>query len=321
MKAVRLKGIGQVTVEELSPPDLPAGWARINVHSAGICGSDLHNFKTGKWIAHLPVTPGHELFGVISEINGESDRFQLGMRVVGDSRVYCGHCAFCSSGAMNLCESLGFVGEVFDGGFAEQVALPLSRMLAVPDAIPDEIAVLSEPLGVALRVVNQLNPVEGDAVCVTGGGTIGGLTALLLHRLKKCQVALIEPNAQRYQLIASVVPLATLEKYALGVEASGFPAALSQLIAGITSGGRIAMVGIFHHTDGIDLNALVEREITLVGCSVFQHEQQAALDIMALLADDLTRLIAPRVQLDDVPETYQALIAGKSAFLKTVIKI
>lgn len=321
MKAIRLKSIGQVTVDELSPPDLPAGWARINVHSAGICGSDLHNFKTGKWIAHLPVTPGHELFGVISEINGESDRFQPGMRVVADSRVYCGHCAFCSSGAMNLCESLGFVGEVFDGGFAEQVALPLSSLLAVPDAIPDEIAVLSEPLGVALRVVNQLNPAEGDAVCVTGGGTIGGLTALLLHRLKKCQVQLIEPNAQRYKLIASVVPLSTPQKYALGVEASGFPAALSQLTAGITSGGRIAMVGIFHHTDGIDLNALVEREITLVGCSVFQHEQQAALDIMALLADDLTRLIAPPVQLDDVPETYQTLIAGKSAFLKTVIKL
>ncbi|WAH61717.1 alcohol dehydrogenase catalytic domain-containing protein (plasmid) [Pseudomonas silvicola] len=154
MKAIRLKSIGQVTVDELSPPCPPDG-ARINVHSAGICGSDLHNFKTGKWIAHLPVTPGHELFGVIrNQRRATALPARHARSRFPDSRVYCGHCAFCSSGAMNLCESLGFVGEVFDGGFAEQVALPLSSLLAVPDAIPDEIAVLSEPLGVALRVVN-----------------------------------------------------------------------------------------------------------------------------------------------------------------------
>lgn len=91
---------------------------------------------------------------------------------------------FCLAGENNLCEELGFVGEVFDGGFAEEVILPLQNLLIVPDSVPDDIAVLSEPLGVALRVINQLNPSAGDTVCVAGGGTIGGLTALLLSRLK-----------------------------------------------------------------------------------------------------------------------------------------
>lgn len=78
--------------------------------------------------------------------------------------------AFCLAGENNLCEKLGFVGEVFDGGFAEEVILPLQNLLIVPDSVPDDIAVLSEPLGVALRVINQLNPSAGDTVCVAGGG-------------------------------------------------------------------------------------------------------------------------------------------------------
>nr|WP_310618303.1 alcohol dehydrogenase catalytic domain-containing protein [Pantoea cypripedii] len=321
MKAVRLHGIEAVTVEQATLPDLPSGWARVKVHSAGICGSDLHNFKTGKWFASLPVTPGHELFGVISEINGEADPFRVGMRVVADSRVWCGECAFCLAGENNLCESLGFVGEVFDGGFAEETILPLQSLLAVPDDVPDDIAVLCEPLGVALRVVNQLNPAEGDSVCVAGGGTIGGLTALLLSRLRKCRVQLLEPNPQRYQLISSVVTLDPPGVYARAVEASGHPAALNALIGSIRSGGRIALVGIFHHTDGVDLNALVEREISLTGCSVFRHEQRAALQVMAALAEDLRKLVAPPISLDEVPDTYLSLLAGKSDYLKTVIKL
>lgn len=321
MKAVRLKGIEDIEVAQSAPPALQPGWIRVRVHSAGICGSDLHNFKTGKWLSTLPVTPGHELFGVITELAEESSEFRIGMRVVADSRVWCGECAFCLAGTENLCESLGFVGEVFDGGFAEEVALPAKNLLAVPDDVPDDIAVLSEPLGVALRVVNQLNPAQGETVCVAGGGTIGGLTALLLSRIKQCRVQLMEPNASRYRLIASTVPLCTAESYSLAVEASGSPVALSTLIGGISSGGRIALVGIFHRQEAVDLNALVEREITLTGCSVFNDEQRQALGMMGELAQDLRQLIAPPVAIEDVPEVYRQLLAGKSAFLKTVIAL
>ncbi|MEN3751710.1 alcohol dehydrogenase catalytic domain-containing protein [Mangrovibacter sp. SLW1] len=60
MKAVRLHGIGTLRVEQPDEPVTPDGWVRIRVVSAGICGSDLHNFQQGRWFAGLPVTPGHE---------------------------------------------------------------------------------------------------------------------------------------------------------------------------------------------------------------------------------------------------------------------
>ncbi|MBM7343061.1 zinc-dependent alcohol dehydrogenase [Pantoea coffeiphila] len=319
MKAVQLYGVGDLRVEEKSPAVLAAGQVRIQVRAAGICGSDIHNYRTGKWMAALPVTPGHELFGVVTEAADDTAGFAPGTRVVADSRVWCGTCPACLRGAHNLCTSLGFVGEVCDGGFAEQVVLPVSGLLRVPDEVADDIAVLSEPLGVALRVVNQLNPSPGSRVRVAGGGTIGGLVALLLHHTRQCRVQLSEPNAARRGRIAALIPLAEDGDYDFAVEATGIGSVLQQLVAGITSGGRVALVGIFHHDGELDFNQLVEREISLTGCSVFQSEQQAALELMADLADGLRTLIGPPVSLDDVPQAYEMLIKGKSSYLKTVV--
>ncbi|HEY8013979.1 MAG TPA: alcohol dehydrogenase catalytic domain-containing protein, partial [Dongiaceae bacterium] len=69
MRAVRLHGVGELRVEEVPPPGPPpAGYLRLKVAAAGICGSDLHNYRTGMWISHLPVTPGHEFAATVAEL-------------------------------------------------------------------------------------------------------------------------------------------------------------------------------------------------------------------------------------------------------------
>ncbi len=320
MKAVVLYAPGDLRVEQKPLTGGADGWVQLRVLQAGICGSDLHNFKTGKWLGDSAVTPGHEVFGVVTGHQGPATDFAVGSRVVADSRVWCGECDACRRQDFQLCEKLGFVGEVFDGGFAEHVWLPARNLLRVPDQVPDDIAVLSEPLGVALRVVNQLNPPEGSVVKIAGGGTIGGLVALLLYRLKGCSIQLAEPNIERYQRLAALIPLVTDRPFSYAVEATGIAAVLRQLSEQIIAGGKIALVGIFHHSEGLDINHWVEREITLVGCSVFRQEQQQALGLMAELAADLRQLVAPVITLDQVPAAYQMLLSGQSAYLKTVIQ-
>ena len=319
MKAVVLYAPGDLRVEQKIPQTPPAGWVQVKVLRAGICGSDLHNFRTGKWMTGQAVTPGHELFGVVTGQQG-TGAFDNGCRVVADSRVWCEECDACLRQDHQLCEKLGFVGEVFDGGFAEQVWLPERNLLTVPDEVPDDIAVLSEPLGVALRVVTQLNPPDGASVKVAGGGTIGGLVALLLHRLKGCQIQLAEPNTERYQRLAAVIPLQPAGRFSYAVEATGISAVLRQLSEQISAGGRIALVGIFHDSAGLDVNYWVEREISLVGCSVFRNEQREALGVMAGLTEELRQLTAPVIPLDEVPAAYQRLLTGQSGYLKTVIQ-
>ena len=133
MRAVRLHGVGELRVEEVaSPGPPPAGYLRLAVKAAGICGSDLHNYRTGQWISHLPVTPGHEFAATVAELGADVGGFNPGDLVVADSRANCGTCFHCLEGNGNLCLAMGYVGEVSDGGFAEETLLPADRVLRVP---------------------------------------------------------------------------------------------------------------------------------------------------------------------------------------------
>ncbi|RWE34791.1 MAG: dehydrogenase, partial [Mesorhizobium sp.] len=197
MKAARLYGPGDLRIEDVAAPGVPdAGWAKLRIDAAGICGSDLHNFRTGQWISRSPSTAGHELTGTVIALGEGVDTIAVGDRVVADSRFWCGDCAQCRAGKRHLCAALGFVGEICDGGFAEQALLP-ARLLHVIDAGLDErVAAMAEPLAVALHAVRRLPKTVGS-VLVVGCGPIGGLAALLLSRTFAGTVLVADRNQAR----------------------------------------------------------------------------------------------------------------------------
>ena len=334
MKAVRLHGPGDLRVEDIARPGDPdAGWVKLKVTAAGICGSDLHNFRTGQWISRSPSTAGHELTGEVTAVGEGVDTLAVGDRVVADSRFWCGDCAECRAGRRQHCSSLGFVGEVCDGGFAEEAVLP-ARLLHIVDAALDErVAAMAEPLAVALHAVRRL-PKAGRSILVTGCGPIGGLVALLLSRTFQGTILVTDRNPSRCALVARVtgaVPVA-LNREAIAaataytpllaaVEATGSIAALEQLLDVLDPGGAVAMVGIFHGRLDIDPNILVEREITLLGCHAFADELPDAIAMLGELTQPLIELIDREVGLDDVPAAYERLLAGRADGLKTIIRM
>ncbi|ARP64467.1 dehydrogenase [Mesorhizobium sp. WSM1497] len=334
MKAARLYGPGDLRVEDIATPGAPdAGWVKLRVDAAGICGSDLHNFRTGQWISRSPSTAGHELTGTVTATGAGVDAFAIGDRVVADSRFWCGDCAQCQAGRRHLCASLGFVGEVCDGGFAEQAVLP-ARLLHIIDAGLDErVAAMAEPLAVALHAVRRLPKTTGS-VLVVGCGPIGGLAALLLSRTFAGTVLIADRNQSRCARVARVtgarivdlsrdaVAAATANAPLLAaIEATGSVAALNQLLGVLDPGGTIAMVGIFHGRLDIDPNTLVEREIGLLGCHAFADELPEAVRMLGELSEPLLALIDQEIGLDDIPAAYERLLAGRSDGLKTIIRM
>ena len=279
MKAVRLYGPGDLRVEEIASPGAPdAGWVKLRVDAAGICGSDLHNFRTGQWISRSPSTAGHELTGTVVALGAGVDTVAVGDRVVADSRFWCGECAQCRAGRRHLCTSLGFVGEVCDGGFAEQAVLPARLLHVVDPALDERVAAMAEPLSVALHAVRRLPKTTGS-VLVVGCGPIGGLAALLLSRSFAGTVLVADRNQARSARVARVTgaTIVDLDRDAIAaatgntsllaaVEATGSIAAFTQLLGVLDAGSTVAMVGIFHGRLDIDPNLLVEREIALLGC-------------------------------------------------------
>lgn len=336
MKAVRLHKAGDLRVESVPAPGEPAeGWVRLAVTAAGICGSDLHNFRTGQWISRAPSIAGHELTGIVTAVHPSVAGFALGDAVVADSRFWCGQCAPCRAGRRHLCASLGFVGEACDGGFAEEIVLPARLLLPVGADIDPAVAAMAEPLAVALHTVGRLAPRPGQPVLVVGCGPIGGLAALVLAKRHDGPLLLADRNAARAERVAAVTGggIVALDpeaiRAALGeahpplaaIEATGNVAALGQLAAAMDAGGTLALVGIYHGELPLDPNALVEREIALVGCHAFADELPEAVALLDPLAGELARLIDREITLDEVPAAYQRLLAGEARGLKTIVRI
>ncbi len=320
MKAVRLHAKGDLRVEDVPAPVPPPGWAYLRVTRAGICGSDLHNFRTGQWITRAPSIAGHEFTGVVLE---DSGAFKSGDRVVADSRFWCGACAACRDGRHQLCVKLGFVGEACDGCFAEEIVLPEKLLWKIPDHLPDDIAATAEPFAVALHAVRRLNPKRGKPVLIAGCGPIGGFAAVILTHLGHGPLLLADRNSERAQLVADTtgatvaLPDARPE---FAIDATGSIASLRTLIDTVAPGGTIALVGISHGLLDLDPNILVERELSLIGCHAFHDEMADALALLEPCASAIRQLLAPEITLDDVPAAYALIAAGQIEGLKTLIR-
>ncbi|CAN5199785.1 zinc-binding dehydrogenase [soil metagenome] len=320
--------MGDLRVEEIATPGAPApGEIIVSVEAAGICGSDIHNFKTGMWISRVPSTPGHEFCGVVSAVGAGVSRLRAGDRVVADSRVYCGSCDMCRAGNRNLCRSIGYVGEVIDGGFAPWAKIGDELVYLLPDQATDPaVAAMTEPLSVALHARHRLAPLLHEPVLVTGAGPIGAMVAIVLAHYGFGPLLILDRNIARADLVArltgaTVIGLDRVTDFACGqaVETTGSAKVLDGIAAAMTPGGRIASVGIFHGSDGFDLNRIVEREIELVGCAAFRDEMPEALGLLAPLSPALKALASTPIPLAGVPAAYASHCAGNAASIKTII--
>ncbi|NML76631.1 alcohol dehydrogenase catalytic domain-containing protein [Rhizobium sp. S-51] len=335
MKAVRLHDAKDLRVEEVTAPaPPPPGFVNLDVRAAGICGSDLHNYRTGQWISRRPSTAGHEFCGRVTAVGEGVSDLAVGDVVSADSRMWCGTCPACTSGRSNVCEALGFVGEVCDGGFAEEVQLPARLVLRHDPALSPHIGAMAEPLAVALHAVRRLAVPVGEPVLVVGCGTIGGLSALLLSRLHDGPLLVADLNAEKAALVAGVtggavvgLDRAKIETALSGgrlrhaLDATGSIQAIARALDLLSGGGALALVGISHGKLDFDPNILVEREISLVGCHAFADELPEAVRLLGDLAPALQRFIEVLPALDDVPGAYERLLRGESRALKTIIEV
>lgn len=334
MRAVRLYGPLDLRVEDVdAPASPPPGFVNLKVRAAGICGSDLHNYKTGQWISRSPSIVGHEFCGSVIAIGEGVTGFKIGDPVVADSRVYCGSCPACRDGRANTCERLGFVGEACDGGFAEQVQLPARLLVHHAPSLPARIAAMAEPLAVALHAVRRFSPPAKEPVLVIGCGAIGALCALVIAHERKGPLLLADRNAERVDLVARVTGGIGVDmdsksiQHALSgrtlryaIDGTGNIEAIQAGLDLLSGGGALALVGIGHGRIALDPNMLVEREIALIGCHAFLNGLPEAVALLPKISTQLQEFWRPIATLDDVPGTYQQLIHGRSPKPKSIIE-
>jgi len=156
-------------------PSPGPGESRIRVRMAGICGTDLE-LARGYMTFHG--VPGHEFVG---EVVQTARRDLAGKRVVGEINAACGDCEWCGAGLGRHCPTrtvLGILGR--DGAFAEYLCLPDDNLIPVPDSIPDEIAVFTEPVAAAFEIFDQVSLTSNQTILVLGNGRLGAIVAMAL---------------------------------------------------------------------------------------------------------------------------------------------
>lgn len=286
MKTVRYYGIGDVRFEKTEEPVCRPGEVKIRVLYAGICGSDLHIYRKGMFIQNIPETMGHEFLGIVEELGDGVDKASLGDVVTANPMVPCGHCRSCRKGSFNTCESLGFIGEVRQGCFAEHLVMAQDTLIPILPAAkaggPEELKpfVLAEPLAVAVHVMRRAKFKTEDKLAVFGAGPIGCLVIALAKQLcgvRSVTAVDLSPERLAYAGEAGadvcLTDGARLEDdYTITVDCAGSAATVALAAQHIDTDGRLCIVSIFENAAGVDCNDIVNKQLQVIGCNVYTRE-------------------------------------------------
>jgi threonine dehydrogenase-like Zn-dependent dehydrogenase len=250
-------------------PEPAAGEAIVRVLVAGICKTDL---EITKGYMGFRGVPGHEFVGVVERVEGAGGQALVGRRVVGEINCGCGRCGFCVRGLKGHCPGrtvLGIHGR--DGAMADYLSLPTGNLLEVPEGVPDEEAVFTEPLAAAFEVLEQVHVRPTERVLVMGDGKLGILAALALN-LTGASVTLLGKHERKLAIARAqgvgAVLLRDLKKsrdYDVVVEATGSAGGLEAAVQLVKPRGTVVLKTTVEESKVVDLTPLVVDEVTVVG--------------------------------------------------------
>ena len=298
---------------DVPEPTVGPGDVLIKVKQTGICGTDLHIHSWDDWAAshvQAPLVVGHEFSGVVVETGESVTDVAVGDVVSGEGHLVCGRCRNCRAGRRHLCINTRGIGVQLDGAFAEYVAIPSQNAWVHPSPIGFDVAAIFDPFGNAVHTALTF-PMLGEDVLVTGAGPIGILAAMVSKHAGARNVVISDLSEERLALATSLgVDLALdarghkpwdaheqldmTEGFDVGLEMSGSPVALRDMISSMTHGGRIAVLGLPADEISIDFATVVLNMLTIKG--IYGREMfetwyamsvllQSGLDISGVITD------------------------------------
>ncbi|MEL7431332.1 MAG: L-threonine 3-dehydrogenase [Chlamydiota bacterium] len=265
-------------------PQVGAEDVLIRVDKSAICGTDVNIYAWKDWSQEnvvVPTTIGHEFVGTVVEVGSAVEKHLLEKRVSAEGHLTCRQCKNCLTGLMHLCPHTKGIGIHRDGCFAEYISVPAVNVIPIPSFIDDEIAAILDPLGNAVHTCSAF-PLAGKTVLITGAGPIGLMAVNISRFFGASSVTICDPNPNRRAAVsrkqATMVydpctssakevsqELALKDGFDVGLEMSGSPQALEDMIRGLRPGGQMAVLGIFPKSVPVAMNEIIFKGINLKG--------------------------------------------------------
>lgn len=319
---------------ERPEPEATGSEVKIRVHATGICGTDLHIDAWDDWASgavQAPLIPGHEFYGEVTAVGRDARTVQVGDRVSGEGHIVCGQCRNCRAGRRQMCRRTTSVGVQRDGAFAEYVVIPESNVWVHEAPVEAALGAIFDPLGNAVHTVGAFG-LAGEDVLITGAGPIGLMATTIARHLGARYVVVTDVSAPRLDLARALgadraidVNATTMgqaqqslqmhEGFDVGLEMSGHPSALPEMVRNMNHGGRIAMLGLPSTPIGIDWATVVTRMITIKGIygrEMYEtwYAMSAMLQSSHALRDAIGSVVTDRLPAADWAEGFARARAG-----------
>lgn len=312
-------GEGFVELTERPERAPEAGEVAVDVHAAGICGTDLHIWL-GEYPSVPPVTMGHEVCGTVSAVGEEVGGDWLGARVAVETFFStCGVCAYCRAGKLSVCEQRRSIGTHVDGGFAPRLVLPARNLHRVPEALPSEAAALSEPLACVCNSLLDPNAVQpGDDVLVVGPGAIGLIAAQVA---RACGGRVTVRGAPRDRARLSLAGELGFETSTAGdpapdadvvVECSGAERGIADALGAARRRGRVVQMGLRGADVTLPYDLICFHELTVTaGFASNPASWRRAIKLLAAGEVQLEPLVTEVLPLAEWRRAFDASRAGE----------
>ncbi|MBI5685198.1 MAG: L-threonine 3-dehydrogenase [Verrucomicrobia bacterium] len=319
-------------LEDVPKPEIGLNDVLIRVDRTGICGTDLHIYNWDAWAQKtipVPLVVGHEFVGEIVEVGSNVKDFFPGQVVSGEGHVVCGRCRNCLAGRRHLCADTKGVGVNRPGAFAEYLSLPMTNVWVHSNGIDRDVASIFDPFGNAVHTALSF-PVLGEDVLVTGAGPIGIMAAAVARHAGARYVVITDVNPWRLELARKMgVTLAVdprerslkdvqkqlgmKEGFDVGLEMSGNAAAFRDMLANMSHGAKIAMLGIPPEAMAIDWNTVIFNMLTVKG--IYGREMYETWYKMTVMLEsglDIRPVITHRFHYTEFERGFEVMNGGRS---------
>ncbi len=333
MKAlVKAKQEPGLWLEDVDIPKIGINDVLIRVRRTGICGTDLHIYQWDGWAQRtipVPLVIGHEFVGEIVETGSNVADFYPGEIVSGEGHVVCGQCRNCLAGRRHLCAHTQGVGVNRAGAFAEYIALPMTNIWRHHPDVDEDVAAIFDPFGNAVHTALSF-PVLGEDVLITGAGPIGLMAAAVVRHAGARHVVITDVNPRRLDLAKQLgvtraedarkmkLPevqkqLGMTEGFDVGLEMSGNPTAFRDMLANMSHGAKIAMLGIPPDDMAIDWRAVIFNMLTIKGIYGREmYETWYKMTVMLQSGLNIRPVITHRFHCQEFEKGFAAMATGES---------
>lgn len=319
----------ETTIADPGPGDV-----RVRVARCGVCGSDLHVFRSGPEAGMESVCRGHEISGQVEAIGKGVSGLREGDRVAIEPLRYCGACSACKRGDYHLCARLELLGVSQPGGMADAVLADASGVYKLPESVDLEIGALAEPTAVSVHAARLGGVGPGSRVLVLGSGTIGLLAAAAARHLGASYVAATARHPHQHELAKAMgcdeVLSAedfkrTSERPDVVIETVGGAAStVGDGVLAVKRGGTIVIVGLFDDVPRFDPMTMLIKEVRMIGAMVYNRRDERsdfdiALELLSDRPEDMQRLVTHTFALSEAQKGFETADDKKSGAVKVLL--